>query len=481
MLDLFIDNFYGHIKAGVLVISAFFIIFLLHLIVSKRLHHFATSLLITTGICFTFFGISAGLVGFDVNNIDESLPKLIDGIKTAFLVSVVGVFGAIVLKVLSLCFELLSKNEQTDLDECTLGDLAQNQSKILDVLERQIAQNEKNINTQNDMNSKLIKAISGDEDSSLVGQIKNLRIDINDKFSTLINEFKNFATKMAENNQKALIEALSAVIKDFNNNLTEQFGENFKELNNAVAKLVLWQENYKNYIENTQNSINLVLDALGKQSDDYKLLVTSTNEFIQNSKEIYSVVENIQEQRELLKENSIALASYLDSVKIAIPGIIEQINSFAKMSNENFAQITQMSTELSKTYENNAENILNATNDFAQNIQKSFNEQNARLNENFTNTNNAMIENIKNHLNTLDSEFNAYNQRLNTQLIEALNKASESVNSQTKVLDNELETALKNISNNIAGISRQFVEDYRNMTENLRLATNQLLSAIGRR
>lgn len=481
MLELISKGFNGHVAVGISVIGVFFVLFLVHLIRTKALHHFAVSLLITTGILFTFYGISVGLMGFDVNDTKEGLPNLINGIKTAFLVSVVGVLGAIILKVLSLIFELFSKKEQKEPDDYTLADVAQNQSRILTALEKQIAQNENSINAQNEMNTRLIKAISGDEDSSLLTQVKNLRMDINDKFSALINEFKNFATTMAQNNQKALIEALSSVIKDFNDKLTEQFGENFKELNSAVAKLVLWQGNYKNYIENTQNSINSVFEALTKQSDDYKNLVNSTNEFLENSKEIYSVVENIKEQRELLAQNSSALAAHLDSLKFTIPEIMEQINSFAKMSNENFVQITQMSDKLSQNYETNAKNMMSATNDFAQSIQNSINEQGSKLNENFTSTNNAMIENIKTHLNALDSEFNAYNERLNTQLIEALNKASEGINSQAKVLDSELETALKNTSRNIAGISEQFVNDYRMMTENLRDATSALLGALGGR
>lgn len=481
MLDIFLNNFSGHIKAGILVISVFFAIFTIHLIISKRLHHFATSLLITTGICFTFYGISQGLVGFNVNDIENSLPKLIEGIKTAFLVSVVGVFGAIILKIFALIFELIFRAKVDENKEYSLADVVAHELGILDALSKQISQNEQNLNAQNEMNARLIKAISGDEDSSLLTQVKNLRMDTNDKFSALINEFKNFATTMAQNNQKALIEALSSVIKDFNDKLTEQFGENFKELNSAVAKLVLWQGNYKNYIENTQNSINSVFEALTKQSDDYKNLVNSTNEFLENSKEIYSVVENIKEQRELLAQNSSALAAHLDSLKFTIPEIMEQINSFAKMSNENFVQITQMSDKLSQNYETNAKNMMSATNDFAQSIQNSINEQGSKLNENFTSTNNAMIENIKTHLNALDSEFNAYNERLNTQLIEALNKASEGINSQAKVLDSELETALKNTSRNIAGISEQFVNDYRMMTENLRDATSALLGALGGR
>lgn len=54
---------------------------------------------------------------------------------------------------------------------------------------------------------------------------------------------------IAKSATEQVINALKEVIRDFNNNLTEQFGENFKELNKAVFKLVEWQENYSNQIE----------------------------------------------------------------------------------------------------------------------------------------------------------------------------------------------------------------------------------------
>ena len=54
---------------------------------------------------------------------------------------------------------------------------------------------------------------------------------------------------MVENNQKAIIEALREVIKDFNTKITEQFGDNFKELNSAVSKLLSWQIQYKDELE----------------------------------------------------------------------------------------------------------------------------------------------------------------------------------------------------------------------------------------
>ena len=107
-------------------------------------------------------------------------------------------------------------------------------------------------------NQKLLNAvktaIAGDGDDSLVTQIQKLRTtnrdlqtQVNDSvtagFKSLTKEFQYFAEKMAENNSKALIEALREVITDFNAKINEQFGDNFKQLNEAVAALLTWQDN----------------------------------------------------------------------------------------------------------------------------------------------------------------------------------------------------------------------------------------------
>ncbi len=45
---------------------------------------------VTTGIILTFYGIWIGLMGFDINNIEASIPQLLGGLKTAFGSSLVG-------------------------------------------------------------------------------------------------------------------------------------------------------------------------------------------------------------------------------------------------------------------------------------------------------------------------------------------------------------------------------------------------------
>ena len=45
---------------------------------------------VTTGILLTFYGIWIGLLGFDTTDIAGSIPNLLNGLKTAFSSSLVG-------------------------------------------------------------------------------------------------------------------------------------------------------------------------------------------------------------------------------------------------------------------------------------------------------------------------------------------------------------------------------------------------------
>ncbi len=84
---------------GVGLIAVMFIIFVMNR-KNKPIQELAPSLLITTGIFFTFIGIAIGLVHFNADNVDTSLPPLLNGIKTAFWASASGVFFALIIKLL---------------------------------------------------------------------------------------------------------------------------------------------------------------------------------------------------------------------------------------------------------------------------------------------------------------------------------------------------------------------------------------------
>ena len=78
--------------------------------------HYVPTLLTTLGILGTFFGIVAGLLGFDVSNIDGSIGELLAGMKTAFTTSLVGMCLSILYKVM-VSFGLLESKQDIEIEE----------------------------------------------------------------------------------------------------------------------------------------------------------------------------------------------------------------------------------------------------------------------------------------------------------------------------------------------------------------------------
>lgn len=62
----------------------------------------------TSGILLTFYGIWIGLAGFDVSNIEKSIPLLLEGLKTSFGSSIVGLTCSMLINLFFV------KQEKTD-------------------------------------------------------------------------------------------------------------------------------------------------------------------------------------------------------------------------------------------------------------------------------------------------------------------------------------------------------------------------------
>ena len=74
-------------------------------------------------------------------------------------------------------------------------------------------------------------------------------MEANNRLDRLDQSFERYTEKIVEANSKALIQAISVVIGDFNAKLNVQFGANFRHLNAGVEKLVVWQKQYEKQLE----------------------------------------------------------------------------------------------------------------------------------------------------------------------------------------------------------------------------------------
>ncbi|HEC1759663.1 TPA: hypothetical protein R1698_001279 [Campylobacter lari] len=415
---LVIQNLSGHILEGTIIIVFFFVLFLILLYKRKSLHKSATSLLITIGICFTFYGISKGLANFDANNIEENLPQLIDGIKTAFLVSVEAVFFAILLKIIALFLEKPFSDKENIEDDIGIEDVVALQKENLKI-------NQENLSSF----SQLLNAVKETNDN-----IKLLRMDNKQGFVDMKNSFENFSKTMAENNSKAFIQALEEVIKDFNNKITEQFGDNFKQLNLAVGALLSWQENYKSYIEKSESNMENLFSSLDKAIKDYSIVVDNSERFFNYTQSFENILKDILNQKIQMQNSIESLDKFLENIQNSTSSLIKEINDYKEQSLNIMENISKLSLNLEESYVKAGEKL---------------------------------IADMSEYVGKFSTELSNYNEKINTQLIEGLNNASTSINSQVKTLDQELENVLKNLGSNLASISSKFVDDYNSIISNL--------------
>lgn len=67
------------------------------LVANRRIVEYLPSLVSTLGVLGTFWGITRGLMTFDTLDLDNSIPKLLNGLKTAFFTSLAGMLGSMIL------------------------------------------------------------------------------------------------------------------------------------------------------------------------------------------------------------------------------------------------------------------------------------------------------------------------------------------------------------------------------------------------
>lgn len=186
------------------------------------------------------------------------------------------------------------------------------------------------------------EAIAAADESSLIGQVMLWREEHRYAHKEFTNQLwqklDEFAEMMSQSATEQVIEALKEVITDFNKNLTEQFGENFKELNAAVEKLVEWQENYRKQLEQ--------LHKLYEESTAAITLIEQRCALIpQSMDKLEPIIETANHQIAELEQHLDAFAEMQEKATKAIP----EISKFSSEMHEAVTKIIQdMGNELGR-------------------------------------------------------------------------------------------------------------------------------------
>jgi hypothetical protein len=354
------------------------------------------TILTTTGIFATFLGIALGLAEFDTANVQASVPALLAGLKTAFWASVAGVGGALTLKfrdhAIGVRVPADGGNGRKPADEVTAADLAAHLSNIH-------------------------RALVGGEEGSLISQVKLSRQDTNDRLDALKAAQTEALTKLSEMGSKALVEALRDVIRDFNQKISEQFGDNFKELNAAVGRLLVWQEQYRMHVEATVQKMEEVGRISAKTTADYARVVEQSSAFAKVAHDMETILRGLEAEKQQLTSVSGELAKLLQAAATSMPSVEKKI---VELSTELASSITEHQRIVGETLADNSAAIRTA------------------------------VEGVT------------------EQLAELGTKTKDQVATLEEGLNDVLQQSLSSLGQQLTALSEAFVEDYTPLTQKLR-------------
>jgi uncharacterized protein YukE len=269
-----------------------------HIRWSRRATALGPTILTTLGIFFCFTGIAWGLVYFDPNDVRSGVPHLLQGIRTSFWSSVIGIFWALTLKIRVALFGDATVPAKGAREGATVDDLA----ALLTQVNRSIA---------------------GEDDSSLMRQVKLLRADSNERTDRLSAAFDKYAENIAEANSSALTSALSEVVRDFNAKINEQFGENFKHLNSGVERLVSWQDQYESLLQDLIERESTIRESMTEATSRFTDIVDRASEFAAVAASLRDMVGTLNNQSEQLSRALMQLSGLIGEVADGLP-VVEQ-------------------------------------------------------------------------------------------------------------------------------------------------------------
>ena len=220
-----IQNFLA--PTSIVVIIFFYVLLRNH----PKHKYILPTILSSLGILGTFMGIAIGLYSFDVNNIDKSVPTLLEGLKLAFVSSIAGIIFTIIKK-----FELSreEKIEEIEDEEDFLDESGR--ENVIPILKEMLARNDYS-EKLDELNLKL----SGKDDKSMADLLGDILSEMNQLKLQADSQNQNTPQNLEGQIQELLSsnkEKLSSIIDNYN--FPPSSGEiNFsvEDINESISKI----------------------------------------------------------------------------------------------------------------------------------------------------------------------------------------------------------------------------------------------------
>lgn len=272
------------------------------------------------GILGTFSGIFVGLLNFNVNDISGSVPPLLEGLKTAFGTSIAGLFFSIGLTIIEAVRPVAFRKT---------GD------PVADTLVRVFQEFE----------PMMLDLRSASRDQTEATQAMRETMD-------------QTMEKLAKGVTEEIIGALQGVIADFNKNLKEQFGENFKQLNEACFKLVEWQDKYIPMVEASTGALNDAIRAFDRLKDQSEAIIATHQQLLVTLQSVGEDTRGLATASHQLGKAIEELEATLARTDRVVEAIKEKVELTEKVFNHTLDGVERKTREVAEATHVRAERVI---------------------------------------------------------------------------------------------------------------------------
>jgi len=380
---------------------------------SAHTANYSPSILTSMGIFGTFLGVALGLSEFDTNSIEDSVPQLLEGLRTAFWTSIAGLLGALSIKVRYAVASMRLRAHRESKLTATMDDLAWHLERIANAVSVEgksdwVAWREEQQNAQRVQHAELIETLTA------------------------------YQTQMTEANRTALEKAITHVMREFNTRIEEQYGDNFKKLNDAVGQMLTWQQGYKGQLEDLMATNERNAQSSTIAAESFEKLITQTRSFTTVAEDMETLLDALQNQSENLRDYLTTFTSLIVDAQKGLPQLEDRI--------------MLLTGGLQKLVEGQSEQMKTILEETATGIRDTSDRVSSLLLEGTEKTQLAMGK----------------------QLTSLLEQNNTQLSTLEKGMEEELKKALTTFGYQLSALSEKFVNDYMPLTDRLQ----DLLKAV---
>lgn len=320
---------------------------------SKQTVRSAPSILTSLGIFGTFLGIALGLMHFDSNNIEASVPAIIEGLGVAVWSSIVGILGALSIRIRDT-FKSIRKESNS----------------------------EQNVATVTDLNNAI---------GNLNDNLNQLRSESKANAQALLESSRSYQEHMVNANTDALTIALATVMTEFNSRIEVQYGENFKKFNEALGHLLQWQQSYSGQLDAMMKAQQTSIEVIDHASQSYEKMIAHSKEFNRVAASLGELLGGLEQQTSNMEGYISGLSGLVGQASEGLPALSDYVTELTvkltasiEQNNESLTQIlSKAASDISVTVEQVTQSLAASVNQahsgLAEHVEAMTNKTNAHM------------------------------------------------------------------------------------------------------